>query len=88
MSLFIWDEENIQHIVRHNVEPFEAEDALMDPQRIKFSAHSGNLGIIGSTEDGRRLVVIYIKKVMGKIRVITARDATESEARAYRRRNR
>lgn len=70
MSLFIWDEENIQHIARHNVEPFEAEDALMDPQRIKFSAHSGNLGIIGSTE------------------VITARDATESEARAYRRRNR
>ncbi|MFC7677539.1 BrnT family toxin [Paenibacillus sp. GCM10028914] len=88
MLLFLWDEENIQHISRHNVEPFEAEDALMDPQRIKFSAHSGNMGIIGSTEDGRRLVVIYIKKVLGKIRVITARDATESEARTYKRRNR
>lgn len=88
MSLFIWDESNIQHIARHNVEPFEAEDALMDPQRVKFSAHSGNMGIIGSTEDGRRLVVIYIKKIEGKVRVITARDATESEARAYRRRNR
>jgi hypothetical protein len=85
--LFIWDEENIQHIARHNVEPSEAEDALMDPQRIKFSAHSGNMGIIGLTEDGRRLVVIYIKKVMAKIRVITARDATETESRAYRRRN-
>ncbi|GAK41539.1 hypothetical protein TCA2_4030 [Paenibacillus sp. TCA20] len=88
MSQFIWDEENIQHIARHNVEPFEAEDALMDPQRIKFSAHSGNMGIIGSTEDGRRLVVIYIKKMMGKLRVVTARDATETEAKAYRRRNR
>lgn len=88
MSLFIWDESNIQHIARHNVEPFEAEDALMDPQRVKFPAHSGNMGIIGSTEDGRRLVVIYIKKIEGKVRVITARDATESEARAYRRRNR
>lgn len=85
--IFIWDEENIQHIARHDVEPFEAEDALMDPQRIKFSAHSGNMGIIGSTEDGRRLVVIYIKKVEGRLRVITARDATESEVRAYRRRN-
>ncbi len=59
----------------------------MDPQRIKFSAHSGNMGIIGSAEDGRRLVVIYIKKVEGRLRVITARDATESEVRAYRRRN-
>lgn len=85
--IFIWDEENIQHIARHDVEPFEAEDALMDPRRIKFSAHSGNLGIIGSTEDGRRLVVIFIKKVKGKIRVITARDATDSESGAYRRRN-
>ena len=85
--IFIWDEENIQHIARHNVEPFEAEDALMDPQRIKFSAHSGNMGIIGSTEDGRRLVVIFIKKIEGKIRVITARDTNDSEARAYRRRN-
>jgi len=46
-----------QHIARRNIEPFEAEDALMDPLRIKFSA-------------------------------LTARDATESEARAYRRRNR
>jgi hypothetical protein len=53
--LFIWDEENIQHIARHNVvEPFEAEDALMDPQCIKFSAHSGNMGIMGSSEDGRQ----------------------------------
>ncbi|ANE46118.1 hypothetical protein SY83_07310 [Paenibacillus swuensis] len=88
MSLFIWDEENIQHIARHHVEPFEAEDALMDPQHIKFSAHSGNMGVIGSTEDGRRLVVIYVKKIMGKIRVITARDTTESETRIYKRRNR
>lgn len=88
MSSFIWDEENIEHIARHNVEPFEAEDALMDPQRVKFSAHSGNLGIIGATEDGRRLVVIYVKKVKGRIRVITARDATESEAKTYKRRNR
>ena len=85
--IFIWDEENIQHIARHGVEPFEAEDALMDPQRIRFSAHSGNMGIIGATEEGRRLVVIYVKKDRGKLRVITARDATDSEARAYRRRN-
>ncbi|WP_206093399.1 hypothetical protein [Paenibacillus yonginensis] len=58
MLSFIWDEENIEHIARHHVESYEAEDALMDPQRVKFSAHSGHLGIIGATEEGRRLVVI------------------------------
>jgi hypothetical protein len=88
VSFFVWDDENIEHIARHHVEPFEAEDALMDPLRVKFSAHSDKLGIIGATEEGRRLIVIYVKKVKGKIRVITARDATESEVKTYKRRNR
>lgn len=86
-ELFIWDEKNIEHIARHNVEPEEAEEAFFDTMRVRFDAHSGNLGIIGSTEEGRRLVVIYVKKEGKRYRVITARDADESEKKQYKRRN-
>ncbi len=34
--IFIWDEENIQHIARHDVEPFEAEDAFDGPAAYKI----------------------------------------------------
>lgn len=87
-ELFIWDDKNIEHIARHNVEPEEAEEAFLDPIRVRFDANSGNLGIIGSTEEGRRLVVIYVKKEGHKYRVITARDANEDEKKQYKRRNR
>jgi uncharacterized DUF497 family protein len=87
-ELFIWDDKNIEHIARHHVELEEAEEAFLDPIRIRFNAHSGNLGIIGSTEEGRRLVVIYVKKEGYKYRVITARDADEDEKKQYKRRTR
>jgi uncharacterized protein len=86
-ELFVWDDKNIEHIARHNVDPEEAEEAFLDPVRVRFGAHSGNLGIIGSTDEGRRLVVIYVKKEGDKYRVITARDANEDEKKQYKRRN-
>jgi uncharacterized protein len=86
-ELFIWDDKNIEHIARHHVEPEEAEEAFLDPNRVRFGAHSGSLGLIGCTEEGRRLVVIYVKKEGDKYRVITARDANENEKSQYRRRN-
>jgi uncharacterized DUF497 family protein len=77
-EIFIWDEKNMEHIARHGVETFEAEEAMLDEDRVKFNAHSGHFGLIGATEDGRRLVVIYIKKI--------ARDAEAEEKKLYRRR--
>ena len=31
---FAWDEENEEHISRHDVAPYEAEEAMTDPERI------------------------------------------------------
>jgi hypothetical protein len=28
-----WDDENVRHIARHDVEPYEAEEAVEDPRR-------------------------------------------------------
>lgn len=86
-DFFIWDQDNIEHIARHSVEPYEAEEAITDPKRIRFDAHSGHHGIIGQSIDGRRLVVIFVIKIGNKFRVITARDANDKERKMYNRRN-
>ena len=41
-------------------------------------------GLIGATDEGRILTVIYTHRA-GRIRVVTARDATHSEKRRYQR---
>lgn len=85
--MFDWDEDNIEHIARHGVETWEAEEAAMDSGRVPFPAHGGRVGVVGATEDGRVLVVILDRKG-GTRRIITARDAGKNEKRSYRRRNR
>ena len=85
--MFDWDEHNIEHLSQHDVEPEEAEEAATDRERVPFPAHSGRAGVIGRTEDGRLLVVI-LERDRRLWRVVTARDATASERRAYRRYNR
>ena len=87
MRLFDWDNHNEQHIGRHDVEPYEAEEAMSDLLRVTFDTHGkGIRGVIGKTEDGRILVVIYTMR-NGLYRVITARDANSREKHAYRRGN-
>lgn len=89
---FEWDADNVEHIARHEVECWEAEEAVADGNRVSFSAHGKDrAGAIGVTQDGRVLVVIVeqTKRRVGTVRrVVTARDAAEGEKRAYRRRNR
>lgn len=86
MTLFLWEAQNIEHISRHDVDPFEAEEAVVDPGRVNFDAHgTGKRGVIGRTEDGRFLVVILTKRKK-RFYVITARDATDNEKKIYRRR--
>lgn len=89
---FEWDEGNVDHIARHGVEPWEAEEAIADGGRASLSARGENrAGAIGMTEDGEVLVVIVerMERQAGPVRrVVTARDATENEKRIYRRRNR
>ncbi|CAN5543203.1 BrnT family toxin [soil metagenome] len=76
-----------EHIARHRVGPDEAEDAVLDPGRVSFSARRGRIGFIGTTEAGRVLVVILDRK-KDLWRVVTARDATPNEKKSYRRRQR
>jgi len=87
--VFEWDEYNIEHIARHDVEPWEAEDAAYDPQRVGAPAY--NVGrerrwaLLGMTEAGRILFMVFTRR-RGRVHVVMARDAKEPEKRRYRKR--
>ena len=71
------------------MEPEEAEEALLDPQRISRDVYNlageHRRGAVGTSEGGRILFVVFTIR-RGRVRIITARDATLVEKRRYRRR--
>jgi uncharacterized DUF497 family protein len=69
------------------VDPEEAEDAILDPHAVSMPAYNvgreGRYALVGRVDDsGRYLFVVYTHR-RTKIRVITARDATDREKRRY-----
>lgn len=89
MEEFDWDDENIAHIAQHGVQPWEAEEALLDPGRTRTPAYrvgrETRRAALGATDVGRILFVVYTRR-RGRVRVVTARDAGDREKRRYRRR--
>lgn len=87
--MYDWDENNEAHVGRHGVEPYEAEEALEDPDRVGVAAYNARgetrWATLGATEDGRILFVVFVRR-RGGIRVATARDAEPREKRRYSRR--
>jgi uncharacterized DUF497 family protein len=71
---FDWDENNIAHIARHGVEPYEAEQVLLGgPLALDYSDIDGEVRFrdVGQTLDGRVLVVVSTTR--GSLtRVVTA----------------
>lgn len=86
---FDWDDNNIEHIARHGVEPWETEEALLDPDAIGIDAYNvrgeTRWGAIGATDAGRVLAVVFTRR-RGRVRPIMARAAEDKEKRRYRRR--
>ena len=85
---FEWDDANESHIAEHGVTPEEAEEVFFDPSRATIDVYSTaterRRGLVGRTEDGRLLFVVYTRRA-GAIRIVTALDATASQERRYRR---
>lgn len=80
---FDWDEGNLEHIKRHNVDYKECEEiSLNTPLRVnEDKAHSQTeerLQALGRTNEERLLFISFtIRK--NKIRVISARDQNRKE---------
>jgi len=66
----------------------EAEEAMSDPRRRGAPAYNvageRRRAIVGTTETGRVLYLVYTWRE-GRVRVLSARDATRIERRRYRR---
>lgn len=85
---FDWDDANIGHVAQHDVRPEGAEQAIDDPYALSLPAYAvqgeARFGVLGATEDGRILAVIYTWR--GPLRrVVTAFPATSRQQRFYER---
>jgi uncharacterized DUF497 family protein len=82
---FDWDAANRNHIKGHGVTCAEAEEALSGKLvHVSMEVRNSEIRItgLGLAKSGRLLFVVYT--VRGKrIRVVTARDASGKEKKAY-----
>jgi uncharacterized DUF497 family protein len=83
---FEWDDDNIEHMARHNVSPDEVENVAFDDEPWVKIGRGETRYLLGYTVGGRYLFVVYILKGKGKARVITAMDMDEKTRRLYKRR--
>ena len=83
---FDWDERNLEHISRHGVRDYEAEEVTLFRRPIFQRSRDNAYVAFGVTQDARYLLVVFVTKGHGLIRVITARDMTGRERHNYKRR--
>ncbi|OIQ54298.1 hypothetical protein MORE_12670 [Moorella thermoacetica] len=91
ITWFIMPPDRIRHIVKHSVTPEEVEQVAYEDrhhivQRLKPSTSNPSENIyrlLGRTEAGRHLAVIFIYKGHGRAYLVTARDMTPAERRYY-----
>lgn len=81
---FEWDENNEDKLLeRHKVSALEAEQCFVNPNTRR--RHGDDLLLLGATDGGRMLFVVYEQKANGVVRVYSAREMTQNERRTYRR---
>ena len=84
---FDWDEHNLEHLAKHDVEACEAEDIFFDDYNLSTDAYNVDdekrCGILGKTESGRILKVIYTFR-NNNLRVISAMEANKSQRKRYK----
>lgn len=80
-----WDDENIQHIARHNVNPQEVEDVCFG---LHISEREGSRRYVlsGQSADGRYLNVVVERVGKMRFRTVTAFEMSEQYKSRYRKR--
>ena len=80
---FEWDEHNEEKLLeRHNVSALEAEQCFANPNTRR--RHGNDLLLLGVTDGGRMLFLVYEQKPSGVVRVYSAREMIDRERRTYR----
>lgn len=82
---FEWDEANEQRLLDlHDVSALEAEQCFAN--RHDARRKGADLVLLGTTDSGRWLHILYAQQPGGVVRVYHARDMNDREKRIYRRR--
>lgn len=85
-----WSRDRIDHIAKHNIQPYEIEEAAFDDpfaivKKVKVSLNNRNeyvYKLLGQSEAGRYIAFFFIPK-LGPAYPVTARDMDQSERRLY-----
>ena len=72
---------HIVNLAKHGIAPFEAEEAFFDGYK-KRRRSGGNYEILGRTNDGRYLQLVY-EETETEFRIFHGRDMTQIEKRRY-----
>lgn len=86
---FEWDEEkNRQNASKHGVGFAEASTVFGDPLEVTITDPDHSIAeqrflSVGLSEGGRVLVVSYVERGGGTIRIISAREASRRERNSY-----
>ena len=85
ISQLEWDDDNVEHIARHEVTPQEVEDICFG-LHIARKEFGGRYILAGQSAEGRYLNVV-IETVSGSVfRPVTAFEMSETYKKSYRRR--
>ena len=85
---FLWPQDRIDHIARHDVTPEEVEQLCFGQslvQRTKSHGENPVYYVLGQTDAGRYLFSVVIQFPEGKGYPVTARPMTDKEKQQYRR---
>jgi hypothetical protein len=77
-----------EHIARHAVTPDEVEQVVNTRPRLVVAGAEEVEYVFGTTDAGRYILVVLVEAKDGRDYVATARDMTESERQAFRRKGR
>lgn len=79
----LWSEDSETHIARHGISPGEVEDAICSRPRWVAPGRSDTRLVFAQTSAGRYLLVVLADALDGCDYVVTARDMTDTERRAF-----
>lgn len=76
----VWDDENVEHVAKHGVEPWEVEEMIYEGEMVgirhpkwrKGAKYARRFMLSGATLGGRRLLVIVDRIGARRLRPVTA----------------
>ncbi|MFZ3343896.1 MAG: hypothetical protein WA488_03285, partial [Mycobacterium sp.] len=77
-------EDSEAHIARHGVQPAEVEQALYGRPRLRTAGRNGTTLVLGTSNEGRHLLIVVSEAADGRHFIVTARDMTDNEKRLFR----